>query len=273
MRVVIKDSYHAACCFVADYIIARINAFVPDKKKHFVLGLPTGSTPLGVYECLIEHYKKGTVSFKDVVTFNMDEYVGLDSKHEQSYHYFMWENFFKHIDIQQEHVHILNGRATDVKQECDNYEKAILENGGIDLFLGGVGADGHIAFNEPGTSLASRTGCRQLAYSTIQMNSRFFNNDLSLVPTEALTVGVQTVMDANEVIIMATGQAKAQAVYHAVEDGVNHLWTVSALQMHERGILVCDEDACDELKFGTVKYFKRLESYRSGKNKGSIYFE
>lgn len=265
MRVVIKEDYEEACGFVAEYIAKRITEFHPDAQKPFVLGLPTGSTPLGIYKRLIEKYRAGELSFQYVVTFNMDEYVGLPPEHPESYHYFMMENFFNHIDIKRENIHILNGMAKDLDAECRAYEEEIARYVKINLFLGGIGADGHIAFNEPSTSLSSRTGHRQLALNTIQMNARFFGNDLSAVPTSALTVGVKTVMDAEEVIIVATGAAKAQAVYHAVEEGINHLWTVSALQMHRYGMLVCDDAATDELKVGTVKYFKRLENLREGK--------
>ncbi len=265
MRVVIKDDYETACRFVADYIAKRITDFNPTAQKPFVLGLPTGSTPIGIYKSFVEKYKAGTLSFQNVVTFNMDEYVGLPPDHPESYHYFMMEHLFNHIDIKKENIHILNGMAKDLDAECTAYEAAIARYGKINLFLGGIGADGHIAFNEPSTSLSSRTGHRQLALSTIQMNARFFENDLSAVPTSALTVGVKTVMDSEEVIIVATGAAKAQAVYHAVEEGINHLWTVSALQLHRYGMLVCDDAATDDLKVGTVKYFKRLENLRSGK--------
>lgn len=265
MRVVIKNNYNDACSFVADYIAKRILDFHPTETKPFVLGLPTGSTPIGIYKNLVEKYKGGKLSFKNVVTFNMDEYVGLPPDHPESYHYFMMEHFFNHIDIKKENINILNGLAENLDEECAAYEKKIASYGKINLFLGGIGADGHIAFNEPSTSLSSRTGHRQLALNTIQMNARFFGGDLNKVPTSALTVGVATVMDAEEVIIVATGAAKAKAVYHAVEEGINHLWTVSALQLHRYGMLVCDDEATDDLKVSTVKYFKRLENLREGK--------
>ena len=238
----------------------KINDFNPTTDKPFVLGLPTGSTPLGTYRNLIDLNKKGKVSFENVVTFNMDEYVGLDEKHDQSYHYFMHENFFKHINIKKENIHILNGMAKDLQAECDAYEKAIASYGGIDLFLGGVGVDGHIAFNEPGSSLASRTRQNALTKDTIIVNSRFFGGDISKVPTTALTVGVGTICDSREVMILINGHNKAQALKHAVEEGISQMWTVSALQMHQNAIIVCDEDATDELKVGTVKYFKEIEA-------------
>ncbi|PIE98752.1 MAG: glucosamine-6-phosphate deaminase [Treponema sp.] len=264
MRVVVEKDYEAAAEFTAEYIARRIKNFAPTKECPFVLGLPTGSTPLGVYEALIRKHKAGQISFANVVTFNMDEYVGLPESHPQSYHYFMMENFFNHIDIKPENINILDGMAVDLDVECERYEKKVLDYGKINLFFGGVGADGHIAFNEPTTSFASRTAHRYLADSTIKMNSRFFDNDVRCVPKSALTVGVGTIMDSQEVVFMATGFAKANAVQHAVEEGVNSMWTISALQNHRYAMLVCDEDATNELKVGTVKYFRNLMRMREG---------
>ncbi len=243
----------------ATLIMNRINKFNPTPEKPFVLGLPTGGTPLATYRKLIEFYKEGKLSFKNVVTFNMDEYVGLAKEHNQSYHYFMWQNFFNHIDIDPQNVNILNGLATDVEQECAEYEAKIKSYGGIHLFLGGVGVDGHIAFNESGSSLTSRTRIKTLMMETRIANSRFFDGDIDQVPKYALTVGVGTIMDAKEVVILATGRSKAHAVKACVEGSVNHLWTVSALQMHPKSLVICDENATLELKVKTVKYFKELE--------------
>jgi glucosamine-6-phosphate deaminase len=225
-----------------------------------VLGLPTGSSPLGVYEELIKLNKKGTVSFKNVVTFNMDEYVNIPRDHPESYYSFMWNNLFSHVDIEEENVNILNGNAPDLAAECANYEEKIKKVGGINLFLGGIGPDGHIAFNEPGSSLTSRTRVKTLTYDTIVANSRFFGNDIDKVPKTALTVGVSTVMDAEEVLIIVSGHNKARALQHAIEESINHIWTISALQMHREGIIVCDDEATIELKVGTVKYFKGIEA-------------
>jgi len=190
----------------------------------------------------------------------MDEYVGLPQSHPESYHSFMWNNFFSHIDIPNENVHILNGNAESLEKECALYEEAIQKAGGIDLFIGGMGVDGHIAFNEPGSSLSSRTRVKTLTEDTRKVNSRFFDNDMNQVPRTALTVGVATVTDAKEVIILANGINKALALHHAVEEGVNHLWTTSALQMHPKAIFVCDEACTMELKVSTYRYFKDIES-------------
>lgn len=258
MKLIILDTYDDVSEWTAKYIRKRINDFKPSADRLFTIGLPTGSTPLGTYKKLIEYHKQGSLSFQFVKTFNMDEYVKLDRSHPESYHSFMWNNFFKHIDIRPENVHILDGNAPDLTLECERYEQEIKKSGGIELFIGGIGPDGHIAFNEPGSSLSSRTRLKTLATETIQANARFFGNDLSKVPTEALTVGVATVMDAREVMIMITGQHKAYALHKAIEDGVNHMWTVSAFQMHPKALFVCDEDATLELKVKTVKYFKNL---------------
>ncbi|MCK5473485.1 MAG: glucosamine-6-phosphate deaminase [Planctomycetes bacterium] len=260
MRIVIKDTRADTGKWTADYIWNKIEAFGPTAEKPFVMGLPTGSSPMPVYEEWIRRYKAGEISFKNVVTFNMDEYVNLPEEHPESYYSFMWNNFFSHIDIQKDNVNILNGNAADLNAECANYEEKIKKAGGINLFLGGIGPDGHIAFNEPGSSLASKTRIKTLTHDTIIANSRFFDGDINKVPKTALTVGVKTVLDAEEVLIIVNGHNKSRALRHAIEEGVNHLWTISALQMHQKGIIVCDEEATVELKVGTAKYFKDIES-------------
>jgi glucosamine-6-phosphate deaminase len=212
-----------------------------------------------MYQALVEAHRAGRVSFEHVVTFNMDEYVGIPKDHPQSYHTFMWTNFFSHIDIKAENVHILNGNAPDLEAECAAYEAAIQAAGGIDLFLGGIGPDGHIAFNEPGSSLSSRTRIKTLTTDTIIANSRFFEGDVNKVPKTALTVGVGTVMSAREVLVLVNGHGKARALQQAVEGSVNQMWTITALQLHPKGIIVCDEASCIDLKVGTYRYFKDIE--------------
>jgi len=260
MRVIIEPDYEMVSRWAANYVARKIRNFCTSRSDPFVLGLPTGSSPLGMYKELIKLNKAGTVSFKNVVTFNMDEYVKLAENHPESYHSFMWNNFFSHIDIRKENVNILDGNAPDLQAECAGYEEKIRKAGGVKLFIGGIGPDGHIAFNEPGSSLSSRTRVMTLTYDTIVANSRFFEGDVGKVPKTALTVGVGTVMDADEVMIIVNGHNKARALRHAVEGSVNHMWTISALQMHPKGIIVCDEEATAELKVGTVKYFKDIES-------------
>ncbi|XP_051869881.1 glucosamine-6-phosphate isomerase 1-like isoform X2 [Pristis pectinata] len=236
MKLVILEDHTKASEWAAKYIRNQIVQFNPGPGRYFTLGLPTGSTPLGSYKKLIEYYKNGDLSFRYVKTFNMDEYV----------------------DILAENTHILDGNAPDLEAECNAFEEKIKAAGGIDLFFGGIGPDGHIAFNEPGSSLVSRTRVKTLAMDTILANARFFNGDLTKVPTMALTVGVGTIMDAREVLILITGAHKSLALYKAIEDGVNHMWTVSALQQHPKTLFVCDEDATLELRVKTVQYFKGL---------------
>lgn len=259
MRVIIEESYGKMSQWAAAYIVKRINEFAPTPEKPFVLGLPTGSTPIGTYKELIHLYKRGKVSFENVVTFNMDEYIGIPEDHPESYHTFMWTNFFQHINIKKENVNILNGNAPDLIAECERYEAKIASYGGIHLFMGGIGPDGHIAFNEPGSSLTSRTRIKSLTTDTIIANSRFFDHDINKVPKTALTVGVGTVMDSEEVLILANGHTKARALQHAIEGAVNHMWTISVLQMHRKGIIVCDDAATEEMRVGTVNYFKDIE--------------
>ena len=260
MRLIIEPDYQQVSEWAAQYVAARINAANPTEQHPFVLGCPTGSSPLGMYRRLIELNKEGKVSFRNVVTFNMDEYVNLPEEHPESYHSFMWNNFFSHIDIKPENVNILNGNAADLEAECAEYERRIERVGGIDLFMGGVGPDGHIAFNEPGSSLTSLTRQKTLTTDTIIANSRFFEGDVNKVPKTALTVGVGTVMAARSVMIIVNGHAKARALQAAVEGGVSHMCTLSALQMHRHAIIVADDAACEELKVGTYRYFKDIEA-------------
>ena len=264
MRIVIKSDEKAVGAWTANYIIDKINAANPTADKPFVLGLPTGSSPVPTYEEMVRRHKQGDISFKNVVTFNMDEYVAIPEDHPESYHAFMHRHLFDHIDIPQENINILNGNAADLDEECRQYEEKIKSYGGIKLFLGGIGPDGHIAFNEPGSSLASRTRIKTLNYDTILANARFFDNDVSKVPTTALTVGVGTVMDAEEVLLVITGFNKARALREVVEGGVNHMWTVSMLQLHRHAVIACDDHATMELQVETVKYFKEIEEVIMG---------
>lgn len=259
MRVIIEPDYEKLSQWAAEYVIAKINAAQPTAEKPFVLGLPTGSSPIGMYKALVKANKEGRVSFKHVLTFNMDEYVGLPESHPESYHSFMARNLFDHIDCPKENIHILNGNAENLEEECAHYEQMIAEAGGIDLFIGGIGPDGHIAFNEPFSSLNSLTRVKTLTTDTRIANSRFFDGDMNKVPSTALTVGVGTVMAAKEVMILCNGHSKARALQAAIEGPVTQAWTISALQTHKHGIIVCDESATDELKVSTYKYFKDIE--------------
>ncbi|KAM0554921.1 hypothetical protein ACHAPJ_006657 [Fusarium lateritium] len=258
MRLIVRDNAQGAAEYVAEYVLQRIKEFAPTRERPFVLGLPTGSSPIEVYKLLVARFKAGDVSFENMITFNMDEYVGIPRDHPQSYHSFMWQHLFSHIDIRPANVHILNGNAPNLEVECDRFETSIKEAGGIDLFLAGIGEDGHIAFNEPGSSLASRARVKTLAYDTRLANSRFFDN-FDQVPRMALTVGVQTILEAREVVVLVTGSRKAVALQKCIEGGVNHMWTLSGLQLHPHSMIAADEDATLELQVKTVKYFKSIE--------------
>ena len=189
MRLLIHKNSENVCRWTAEYITKRINDLIPSKEKPCVLGLPTGSTPLGVYRELIAAHRQGRVSFSNVITFNMDEYLGLDANHPQSYRRFMNDNFFSAVDIVKENTHVPDGMAPDPEAECRAYEEAIKAAGGVELFMGGVGVNGHITFNEPGTSLASRTSVVTLDLNTRASNARFFDNDPKKVPERAFSVG------------------------------------------------------------------------------------
>ena len=260
MRLIPVKTANEVGAWTARYIIEAINQFAPTAERPFVLGLPTGSTPLTTYKHLIKSYNAGKVSFKNVVTFNMDEYCDLPANHPESYRTFMYNNFFNHVDVQEQNINLLDGNSDDHQAECDRYEEKIKSYGKIHLFMGGVGNDGHIAFNEPASSLSSRTRIKTLTHDTRIANSRFFDGDINQVPKHALTIGVATLLDAEQVVILALGHNKALALQAAVEGSVNHLWTVTALQMHKKAMIVCDEPSIMELKVKTVKYFQELEA-------------
>jgi glucosamine-6-phosphate deaminase len=259
MRLIINQDSAQGSVWAARYIVSRIKAKAAVTDKPFVLGLPTGGTPIATYQELIRMYQAGEVSFENVITFNMDEYVGLPEEHPESYHSFMARNFFDHVNVPKENINILNGNAPDLAAECAAYEEKIVAAGGIDLFMGGVGEDGHLAFNEPFSSLTSRTRVKTLTYDTKVVNSRYFDGDINQVPSLALTVGVGTVLSAKEVLILAFGHKKANALREAVEGAYSHKCTLSALQVHPHGIIVCDELAVGELKVNTYNYFKDIE--------------
>ena len=258
MRIVIRNSAQNVAEYAAELSIERINAMNPSAGRPFILGLPTGGTPVKTYQALIAAYRHRRVSFKNVVTFNMDEYVGLPREHPESYWAFMHQHFFNWVDIPSQNINILDGNAADLVAECNRFEEKIKSSGGIDLFLGGVGSDGHIAFNEPGSAFHSRTRVKSLNDQTSQDNSRFFGGELTNVPTMALTVGVQTIMDARGVVVIATGARKAVAVARCVEGAISNACPISVLQLHPAAVIVIDDEATAELKVKTVKYFQAL---------------
>lgn len=225
---------------------ARIIAALIRKKPNCVLGFATGSTPLGMYEELIRMHTEEGLDFSKVVTFNLDEYVGLPPSHQQSYHYFMWKHLFDHINVDSRYVHIPMGMAEDIEAQCEWYEEQIEWFGGIDLQVLGIGANGHIAFNEPGSSLGSRTRIKTLKPKTIKDNGRFFQ-DKSEVPRFAITMGVGTIMEAKHLLLMASGKAKAAAIKATAEGPITAHYPATIVQMHRYATILVDRPAASKL--------------------------
>ncbi len=241
MLLIIKESYEEMSTEAAKIVAERIR-----RKPNLVLGLATGSTPLGLYKELIRMHKEEGLSFAKVTTFNLDEYVGLPPTHDQSYSHFMWENLFKHIDINPRYIHVPDGMATDIEAHCEWYENEIKKWGGIDLQILGIGANGHIAFNEPGSSLGSRTRIKTLTEQTEKDNARFFKS-MNEVPRLAITMGIGTIMEAKEVILLASKANKADAIKAAAEGPITAMVPASIIQMHRKAYVIVDKDAASKL--------------------------
>ena len=236
MKIVVSENYEEMSRVGADYIIKQLN-----KKPDSVLGLATGSTPMGMYKCLIEAYKKG-LDFSKAVTFNLDEYYGLSSEHPQSYRYFMDVNLFNHVNINKANIHIPSGLSKNIESECVKYDEEIAKAGGIDLQVLGIGRNGHIGFNEPGDSLMVMTHITDLTSDTIAANSRFFNS-ADEVPKKAVTMGLGTIMKAKKIILLASGKDKAQAIAKLSEPLVDTDMPASVLQLHTDVVVIVDKDA------------------------------
>lgn len=242
MELIIQPNGEAA-----SQAAARVVARLVREKPNAVIGLATGSTPLMLYRELIRLHKADGLDFSQVVTFNLDEYVGLEKEHPQSYHAFMWENLFSQINIKPENVHIPDGMAADIPAFCAGYEQAILDAGGIDLQVLGIGSDGHVGFNEPTSSFASRTRIKTLTQQTVADNARFFDGDESQVPHHCITMGIGTIMDARMNIMLAFGENKADAIAATVEGPVAAMMPASILQHHPAAKLFVDEPAASKL--------------------------
>ncbi len=249
MEIIIKqdsrEASHAAAGVVARLIHEKPNA---------VIGLATGSTPLVLYRELIRKHKEEGLDFSRVTTFNLDEYIGLEKEHEQSYHTFMWENLFSQINIKAENVHIPDGMVADVSAFCTEYERKIVAAGGIDIQVLGIGSDGHIGFNEYTSSFASRTRIKTLTQRTVKDNARFFGGDKSKVPHHCITMGIGTIMDARMNLLLAFGEGKAKAVADTIEGPVAAIVPSSILQHHPNAKLFVDEAAATQLKL--VDYYR-----------------
>ena len=241
MEVVITRDYDQMSKVAAQIVVDVLNT-----KPNAVLGMATGSTPLGLYQELVRQHKAGVVDFSRVTTFNLDEYVGLPPNHAQSYHYFMHEHFFQHVNIPRHNINIPSGTTSNYPAFCQWYERRIGECGGIDLQILGIGSDGHIAFNEPGSSLSSRTRLKTLSKMTIDDNARFFERRED-VPVYAITMGVGTILDARRLVLVASGKAKSKAIAQAVEGPVTSMVSASALQMHREATVIVDDAAATGL--------------------------
>lgn len=236
MEVIIKNNYEEISKLAADYLINTVKA-----KNDAILGLPTGSTPIGMYQEVINRYKDN-ISFQNVRTFNLDEYVGLDKSNLNSYRYFMDENLFSHIDIKEENIHIPNGVATDIEKECINYENLLKTTGQMDIMYLGIGHNGHIGFNEPDEFFEPYTHIVKLTEDTIEANKRFFDN-IESVPQTAITMGIKTIMSAKKIILLASGESKAEAILKTVKGKITPRVPASILQLHNDVTLIIDKDA------------------------------
>jgi len=252
MDVIIGNTYKELSEAAARTVAKTLNS-----KPSAVLGLATGSTPLGLYKELIRMHKEEGLDFSQVTTFNLDEYVGLKPDHPQSYHYFMRENLFDHINIARHNIHIPSGTTDNYQAFCESYEQKIAECGGIDLQVLPIGSDGHIGFNEPSSSLGSRTRIKTLTKQTIDDNARFFEAG-EKVPIYAITMGVGTILEAKRIILLASGEAKAEAVAGAIEGPVTSMNTASALQLHKRVTFYLDKAAAGKLEMH--EYFEWIQA-------------
>ncbi len=261
MEIIVQETYEEMSRAAAKVVATTLNS-----KPNAVLGLATGSTPLGVYRELVRMHKSEGLDFSQVTTFNLDEYVGLTKDHPQSYHYFMHENLFKHINIPPQNTYIPSGTTDNYVAFCAWYERRIKDCGGIDLQLLGLGSDGHIAFNEPTSSLGSRTRIKTLARQTIADNARFFEKAED-VPIYAITMGVGTILEARSILFLANGAHKADAVAAAVEGPVTSLITASALQLHPDVICFLDRPAAAKLKM--LDYYEWVQAKHPGAPKGT----
>jgi len=256
MEIIVKDNAEQMSRAAATIVARVLNA-----KPNAVLGLATGSTPLGLYNELVRMHTEEGLDFSQVTTFNLDEYVGLAPNHPQSYHYFMHENFFKHVNIPPENINIPSGNTSNYPAFCAWYEQRIKDCGGIDLQVLGIGGDGHIAFNEPTSSLASRTRLKTLARQTIEDNARFFDN-IDEVPIYAITMGVGTILEARKLLLVANGEHKADAVAKMVEGPVSGMVTATALQLHPNAVVFVDEAAASKLEMR--EYYDWIQAKKPG---------
>lgn len=241
MRIVVARDYEELSKKAANILASQITL-----KPDSVLGLATGATPVGTYRELVRIYDEGDISFSEVVTFNLDEYYGLDKENNQSYYYFMMEHLFKHVNIKHKNIHIPDGRAKDIQEECIHYESKIAKAGGIDLQLLGIGRNGHIGFNEPDVKFEAETHLVTLDENTIEANSRFFTS-LEEVPKQAISMGIKTIMHSRKILLLASGEEKAEIIFNMIYGKITPELPASVLQLHPDVIILLDEEAASML--------------------------
>ena len=251
MEVIIQSTYAQLVAVSAEIIREALL-----KKPNLVLGLATGSTPIGLYEALARMHETEGLDFSEVITFNLDEYVGIPPNYPHSYHTFMETHFFSAVNIPSENCHIPQSTVVAHEEFCERYEAAIVDAGGIDIQVLGIGKDGHIGFNEPSSSLGSRTRIKTLTQSTLEANAPHFGGTVDAVPKMAITMGVGTIMEARQCLLLASGESKAKAIAHAVEGPITAEVPASVLQMHPQTIVVIDKTAASQLK--RVDYYKQV---------------
>jgi glucosamine-6-phosphate deaminase len=251
MQVVILDNADAVANYGANIFVRRLQ-----RQPASVFGLATGSTPVALYQKLIQTYERGEVSFRDVTTFNLDEYLGLSGDHPQSYRHFMNQQLFEHIDINPGNTYVPPGTASNPISACEEYEQLIENHGGIDIQLLGIGRNGHIGFNEPSSGLRSRTRVKTLTPATIDDNARFFEDD-EYQPHLSITMGIGTILDSRQVVLLATGSHKADAIRDTVEGPLSAACPASALQMHTNALVIVDEAAAARLQH--ADFYKHIE--------------
>lgn len=242
MRIIIAKDYEEMSKKAANMVASQIIL-----KPNSIVGLATGSTPLSMYKDLIRMYKEEVISFSDITTFNLDEYVGLSKDNPNSYNYYMYENFFKHVDVKSENINIPRGTAENIAEECKSYENRIREMGGIDIQVLGIGNNGHIGFNEPDVKFEATTHLVQLDEDTIKANSRFFDS-IEDVPKQAISMGIKTIMHAKKVILLASGESKAEVIKKTIYGSITPEVPASILQLHQDATIILDAAAAKYIK-------------------------
>ncbi|CAG9855653.1 unnamed protein product [Phyllotreta striolata] len=258
MMLIIRDTKENACKWISSYMVKKINEFKPNQNKYYIIGFCLGESTINVLHSLVDAFFRDSISFRYIKLFVLEEYVNLPENHPRSNHYLMWRHLFRHVDIQPANVFIPNGNVKDLITECHDFEENITKSGGLNMVIGEATSDGQLSYNEPASSLGSRTRVKSLAQGKIDEKAKYFDG-VENVPRTAISAGIKTIMDAQIVIICATGFDRSMAIYKAMEEGINHMVVLSAFQKHPKTVLVCDKAATIDLKARTIEYFNSLE--------------